>query len=177
MAGTFHPLKVSDGTWDGFYADWSAQCTALGDEIDNYAPATLKELSALAANGHPRAEVFGLKIESEYGIVCQINRVPLPGYDGPVLRVRFLTLSPRFDLGEYEIDDYANLLVQVLNATLRLARIGPMAARHIKMHLRSPADRQFFAMLGKELNTIDFFESVQTHGAWLYISLRASSEL
>lgn len=169
IANQFSELTKDDGSWDAFLENWRTQCGEFDEEIENFASATLRELGELATEGHPRAGVYGLQDGDDFVAVCQANCVPLPDYDGPVLRLRFLTVSPRFDFGDFEVEQYATLLVRVLVAALVLSD-DEHEAKHIKFHLKSPADRAFFAALGSHLNDEDEFESVKMIGSWLYIT-------
>lgn len=87
------------------------------------------------------------------------------------MRVRYLTLSPEYDFGEKTVDDYAEMLVGAVAGLLMVSDDHPtLQARHIKFHLRSPADRQFFAALGRGLNEHEKFEDVQLKGSWLHLT-------
>lgn len=173
MQQDFKILSVADGSWQSFRQAWADLCQQYDEEIDNFAPATMAELEKLAAEGHFRAGVYALPNGEGFDAVCQLNCVPLPGYDGPVLRVRFMTISPEFDLGDRTIIDYGRVLVALLFATIRVSDTGSMKARHVKLHLRSPADVQFFAAIGSGLADAGVFETVETHGSWLHISKKA----
>jgi hypothetical protein len=168
---TFSPLRTSDGSWQRFRASWAEECERYGAVIEDYAPATLAELQRLADIGHPRAEVYALENNFRFECVCQANCTPLPGFDGPVLRFRFITYAPEFDFGDYQIEAYVGMVVRSFAAGLRLSETD-MPARHIKFHLRSPAERQFFASLGTQLSAMNVFAEVSTHGAWLQITKR-----
>ena len=92
-----------------------------------------------------------------------------------MLRVRFITLSPDFDLNDKPINEYGSVLVALLGEILGLAYFDEdLSAMHIKFHLRSPADQQFFAALGAGLRERNVFESIQTRGAWLYITRKSA---
>jgi hypothetical protein len=98
---TLIPLNGHDGSWDALKADWAAQCKQFEEDLASYAPGTMAELEGLAlGEAQARAGVFGLKLDGKYAAICQLNVTPLPGYEGPVLRLRFMTLSmPLFWLG------------------------------------------------------------------------------
>jgi hypothetical protein len=169
----FTRLLEETGTWMSFENDWRAQCEALQEDFDGYAEATLSVVRDIIQVEKKKAGVFALQNDEKYLAMCQINRAALPGYDGPVLRVRFITFCPDVDLQDLPQNEYGRMLVSLLTEVLVLAKTDPeMGSRHIKFHLRSPADVQFFTALGQGLHDTKSFETVVTRGAWLYITLR-----
>jgi len=162
-------LLTSDGTWEAFKQDWEAQCAAYDEEFSSYAEGTFSIVSDLATQEGAAAGLFAVKINGTHVSMCQLNRASIPGYSSPVLRVRFMTLSPEYDYGDKAVEEYADVLVTTFAAVLAISK-AVMEARHVKFHLKSPADRQFFAMLGKGLSDSDMFHSVQVRGAWLYVT-------
>lgn len=165
---TLKRLNVSDGSWDALHADWERQCAEFGEQLDNVASADFQMLKEAATN-QLKSGSFALPYENEFAAACQLNCSPLPGYVGPVLRLRFLTLSPRLDLGPYDEDVYSSVLLHLLIGVLQISDTL-WQADHIKFHLASPADRTFFAALGTPLSTSGVFESVCVKGSWLYIT-------
>lgn len=171
MASKIVRLLAGDGSWGDFEADWRAQCSSYGEEFDSYAEGTFSVVRDLIDKEKEDAGVYAFYDEDHHISMCQVNVAGLPGYDSPVMRVRFLTLSPDFDFGDKSVDEYAIVLVTTLAGILALSDAeGTMKARHIKFHLSSPADRQFFATLGRGLDEAEEFTSVTMRGAWLYIT-------
>lgn len=162
-------LQNSDGTWQEFKDDWEAQCAAYGEDFSSFAEGTFSVVKDLLDDAGEAAGLFAIKEADQHVSMCQLNRASIPGYSSPVLRVRFMTLSPEFDFGDKSIEDYSGVLVATFAAVLAVSNTV-MEAKHIKFHLRSPADRQFFALLGKGLNDSDMFHSVHVRGAWLYVT-------
>lgn len=162
-------LSGADGSWARFKDDWRAQCANYGEDFDLYASGAFTVLDDLAANPEPRSGIFALVRNGKFAAVCQANVTPLPGYDGPVLRIRMMLLSPDYDFGEISVDEYAIVLIDMFSGVMELSHTD-MPARHVKFHLRSPADRQFFAALGRHLDASPALESVQMRGGWLYVT-------
>lgn len=162
-------LQNSDGTWQAFKDDWEAQCAAYGEDFNSFAEGTFSVVKDLLDDSGEAAGLFAIKEGDHHVSMCQLNRASIPGYSSPVLRVRFMTLSPEFDFGDKSIEDYSGVLVATFATVLAVSNTV-MEAKHIKFHLRSPADRQFFALLGKGLNEADMFHSVHVRGAWLYVT-------
>ncbi len=161
----------NDGTWAAFEQDWREQCNALDEDIDNYASPTFAVISPLAQGNEPKAGLFALRMNGRHVAVCQINTAAIPKYDAPVLRVRYMTLSPEFDLTEKTPSEYGDMLVSLLFQVLKIAAFDTnLGSNHIKFHLRSPTDQSFFSAIGRGLDEARVFDTVQTRGAWLYIT-------
>jgi hypothetical protein len=162
-------LSVEDGSWPDLLDIWKTQCEGYGQDFDEFAVATFGVLNPLAADGHPKAEVYGFHVEDECWVVCEANHTLLPGYDGYVLRVRNMTFAPRFDFGDVGVDAYGKALTGLFGGILALSH-AVRPAPHIKFHLRSPADRTFFQALTEPLLKIPLFDTVEVKGAWLYVT-------
>jgi hypothetical protein len=126
-------------------------------------------LDELVRTPKPWAGAYALKVGGRYQAICQANSTRLPGYAGRVLRVRHIVLAPAFDFGDYSVKDYSRVLVSLFTCIYALSRKG-LPSAHIKFHLASPADLQFFSMMGNALGKVDVFKSVEMKGAWLYIT-------
>lgn len=162
-------LEMKDGSWPAFVLDWQSQCEKAGEDFAAYAVGSFDVLSGLATAPEKNAAVYALMKDGQHDAVCQVNCTSLPGYDGPVLRVRMMLLSPDFDFGIRPIEHYGPTLVHIFMGIYILSE-GEMASRHIKFHLRSPADRAFFAAIGESLTGVGTFEKVELSGAWLYVT-------
>lgn len=162
-------LSSKDGSWERLLADWKTQCESYGQDFDDFAVATFGVLGPLAQNGHPKAEVYGFHVGIDCWVVCEANHTMIPGYDGYVLRVRNMTFAPRFDFEDLGVDAYGKALTGLFGGILALSH-AVRAAKHIKFHLRSPADRTFFQSLTEPLLKIPEFDTVEVKGAWLYVT-------
>jgi hypothetical protein len=170
MANEFIRLNAKLGSWNNFVEDWKQQCASLDEDFSTYELEPIGVVRDLAEGVcRSDAAAYALHDGSIFAAMCQINLTPLPGYNGDVLRVRMLYLSPHYEYGEYSLDDYSKLIIDIFYNIIKLSN-GAMPSRHIKFHLRSPADRQFFATFGNALDAAGVFASVAIHGAWLYIT-------
>lgn len=172
MSHTFEQLKAADGSWDSLIAAWKDECEKFDEEFEGYASAAIPMLGDLAGKNDASYSVYGLKNDETNTIdaVCSVNWTHIPGYQDKVLRVRNLLFAPKFDFGEFEVFDYAMVLTRVFARATNLA-LDTMPSRHIKFHLRSPVERQFFALAGADLGALDEFKSVKVRGSWLYVDL------
>jgi len=163
-------IQKAGGSWQRLVDDWTSQCEHYGEEFANYAVATMPVLEQLAANPEQHAGVYATETNGHISSVCQLNRTPLPGFDAPVLRVRLLTVSPRYDFGDFDISDYGEVLIAAFAGVLNISDDSELNSRYINFHLRSPSDRPFFQALGAGLNGAATIEAVKLAGSWLYIT-------
>lgn len=163
-------LSSNGDSWSDLLDDWERQATDLGENFDrDVYPNSL--FSPLLNGGDKNAGIFALKSGGTFLAACQLNAAYLPNYTEPVLRMRHLTVCPTLDLSDDGGESYGRALVDVFFEVVNLCmEEGDMAAKHIKFHLPSPADRQFFAAVGRALQGKNVFGSVESKGAWLYIS-------
>lgn len=167
----FVQLSNDDGTWEAFLSDWQKQCEVVEEDFEDYSAGSLSVLQKLVDAPEKGAGVFALEVDGTYLTVCQINVTPLPKYTGPVMRVRYLSLSPYLDYDDVDTKPFGLILGHTFLNVVKLSDVyGWSQADHIKFHLRSPSDNTFFTNLGKSLEKVDEFTSVQTRGAWLYIT-------
>ncbi|WP_147279059.1 hypothetical protein [Paracoccus versutus] len=164
-------LSVADGSWAAVYADWSKHCIRYGESIEDYAVGSLSTIQELAEKNEPKAAAYGLfDSDGNCHAMCHANVANIPGYKHPVLRVRHLLLSPDYDFGEYGAAEYANVLTSIFAGVVAKA-FTDLPAKHVKFHLRSPADVAFFNAVAKTLASLPTFDTVQMKGAWLYLDL------
>lgn len=164
-------LADADGSWENLQSDWKNQCDQFDEEFDSYAEGTFSIITPLIKNPNRQASVIGFLKDNKFEAICQINTSLIKGYSEPVLRVRHITIAPEVDFGGASIGEYARILVNIFFGILEISNQSDyLQAKHLKFHLRSLADQQFFAALGEGLNKSEQFASVHTKGAWLYVT-------
>lgn len=167
----FKRLSRENELWRKLWLNWDAMCNAYDENFNEFAPSALSVLKPLAEDPQTdSAGVFGLIDGEDVLAACQLNVARLLGYDGKVLRLRHLVLSPKFDYSDdISVKDYVEMLSEMFTGAVACAE-NEMAAEHIKLHVRSPADREFFNNFQEQLSKSATFRTVQMRGAWLYIT-------
>lgn len=162
----FIRLHEGDGSWSRFRRDWEDQCCQLGEDFESYQVSLIGVVEDLAKDTpSDEAAVFALECEDgRFHALCQVNVTTLPGYTGRVLRVRMMYFAPLYDFGELSLDAYIEVLVRMFSEIMALSE-GAMQAPHVKFHLRSPADRQFFPTIGTDFEDKKTYASVIRRGA------------
>lgn len=167
-------LRISreNGLWDKLWVDWDEICSNFGEDFQDFAPSSLTVLKPLAESPQiGSAGVFALFDKDSALAVCQLNVAFIKGYDDKVLRLRHLLFSPEFDFSDdVTVEKYVQILSETFAGTVLCAK-SEMPAKHVKLHLQSPADRGFFKEIEQHLKTSAKFTSVNMRGAWLYVDL------
>jgi hypothetical protein len=159
-------LRVADGSWQRLEDDWHGQCDELGDSLDSYANASVAPIKAIAGNDLPDEWAIALTSGGRFMAIAYAIRATQKPYIGKVLRVREVTVCPLLDYGTLPETAYVDTLIGLLNGAVKLSESN-LRAKHIKMHLRSPADAIFFRAVGNTLDSRGVFEATAAHGAWL----------
>jgi hypothetical protein len=164
------PLRDIDKSWPALKSQWQAECSALKEDFSTFAVGTFGALNSLAAQDTEKSGLYGLQTKSGYDAFCQVNRLLSAKFDGPLLRARFVTVSPRYDFGQQSMAEYGQVLVTLFSGAVWLAGTE-QPARHVRFHLRSPADGQFFHGISAALASSPFSQ-FGIQGSWIECSLR-----
>jgi hypothetical protein len=91
-------------------------------------------------------------------------------FPNPILRARFIVVSPIYDLGIADAGQYAQMMVALFSGIVWLSR-DTMTAGHIRFFLKSPGDSQFFAPL-RAATELSPFSEFTIEGALIECSLK-----
>lgn len=171
-------LRSADKSWSQFQDDWSAQCDEVGDDFDSYGAAPISMIRQFAENDSESEWAIGLYDKSRkkfFASSCAILTTQ-KGFTGKVLRIREVVVCPLLDYGNLPETEYVDTLIHLLNGAVKLSESG-LRAKHIKMHLRSPADAVFFRAVGTSLDSKGVFAATEAHGAWLSFTKKSAAAL
>ena len=162
------PISDADRSWGVLKAHWRKAAEAAEEDFSTYMTGSFAALDPLMQSG--KGGLYGLYDDSTARAFCQVNKLLMPKFEGPVLRARFMTISPAYDLGSAGAGQYGQLLVELFSGVVWLAR-NALAASHVLFHLRSPADAQFLAPLQTPVPDSPF-QRFAIHGAWVECDLK-----
>jgi hypothetical protein len=171
-------LLSTDSSWTQFEKDWSAQCEEVGDDFESYGAAPISMVRKFAESDSETEWAVGLYDKNSkkyYASACAILAAQ-KGYTGKVLRIREVVVCPLLDYGKLPENEYVDTLIHLLNGAVKLS-VTQLKARHIKMHLRSPADAVFFRAVGATLDSKGVFAATEAHGAWLSFTKKSAAAL
>ncbi|WP_339077708.1 hypothetical protein QQM41_03455 [Acetobacter sp. AC2005] len=176
MSYSLESCSADNNVWNHVKSCWRGQCEDFGEEFETYAQASMSVLDSLAYTPSKNAKVYVLyKTEAEQKeplVAFQANVAFLPGFDGKVLRIRHIVMSPKYDYGEMEETGYTNILVETFSRATALG-YGELEAKHVKFHFKTPADLYFFRAMCPSLDEEKEFRDVKAYGAWISFSFNA----
>jgi hypothetical protein len=164
------PVRDSGRSWLDIKDQWKIEAETLGEDFSTFAIGTFAALDPLVAKDAAKAGLFALYEGEKAHAICQVNRLLVKKHSTPILRARFATVSPLYDFGVLDVGEYARSLVELFSGVVWLSR-GALPAEHIRFHLRSPGDAQFFAALRMSAPVSPFSE-FDIRGAWVECSMR-----
>uniref|UniRef100_UPI004048C6FB hypothetical protein n=1 Tax=Yoonia sp. TaxID=2212373 RepID=UPI004048C6FB len=163
--------RVGAAEWAKIVLEWEAESNLYSEDFLDHATASMPMLEDLANSAPLRdAGVYSYKNNGKATAILQANAARLPGYDGKVLRVRHIVLSPRFEFDEdIDMDAYASVLIGVFTGSMLLAE-DEMIAPHLKFHMKSRAERTFGEQFTKAMQASKVFKNCDMKGSWIYLS-------
>lgn len=164
------PISEADKNWGSLKAQWRKAAESADEDFSTFALGPLAAIDLQMQQGGGKAGLYGLYEGSVPHAFCQVNKLLIPRFEGPVLRARFMTVAPAYEFGSAGRDKYGQLLIELFSAMVWLSR-DTMSASHILFHLRSPADAQFLAPLQAPVPTSPF-DRFAIKGAWVECDLK-----
>jgi hypothetical protein len=138
------PIKDPERSWRTIKAQWKKDAEGVGEEFATFAG--IAAFDALASREGDNPGLYCLTEGERFHAVCQVRRLLMSKYQEPILRARFVNVSPNYYLGQAGTNDYAQVLVALFSGVVWLSREA-LTATHIRFFLKSPGDSQFFAAL------------------------------
>ena len=162
------PISDADKSWISLKSQWRKIAEAAEEDFSTYAIGTFAALEPQMQGG--KGGLYGLYEGSVPHAFCQVNKLLMSKFEGPLLRARFMTVSPLYDFGTEDLGKYGQLLIDLFSGIVWLAH-NTMTANHVFFHLRSPADAQFLAPLRMAAPNSPF-ERFAIKGAWVECDLK-----
>jgi hypothetical protein len=165
----------TDKAWASLKSQWRRAAEAAEHDFSTFVQGPFAALDPLVAQGAARAGLYGLYDDQVPHAFCQVNKLLMGKFEGPMLRARFMTVAPVYDFGAADLGKYGQLLVELFSGIVWLSR-NTMSANHVLFHLRSPADAQFLAPLRMTVATSPF-QRFAINGSWVECDLKEPNTL
>jgi len=168
------PISDTDRSWTSLKSQWRRAAEMAEEDFSTFALGPFAMIDALIARSPGQAGLYGLFDGNVPHAFCQVNRLLMPKFEGPVLRARFMNVSPAYDSGTAGTGKYAQLLVELFSGVIWLSH-NTMSANHVLFHLRSPSDAQFLAALQVAVPDSPF-QRFAINGAWVECDLKVREQ-
>jgi hypothetical protein len=163
------PISQDDRSWNKIKTDWKAIADKAGEDFSTLT-AMFTILEPFSVQEGSNSGLYGYYEDGHARAVCQISRILVSRFPHPVVRVRFVTVSPLYDSGSIDLSGYSQLMVGLFSGVVWLARTA-LGSRIIQFHLRSPSDAQYFAAL-QVAAPLSPFAKFSCKGAWIECMLK-----
>jgi hypothetical protein len=168
------PIKDPERSWRSIKGQWKKDAECAGEDFTSFGG--ISAFDALASREGDNPGLYCLTDGERFHAVCQIRRMLMPKYQTPVLRARFINVSPAHELGATGTNEYAQILVALFSGVVWLSK-DALSAGHIRFLLKSPGDSQFLAAL-QVTTPLSPFSKFTIEGAMIECSLKdAPAEL
>jgi len=163
------PMKDADKSWRAVKAQWKKDAESVGEDFSTFSMGSYAAFDGLTKDGdHPT--LYCLSDGEKVHAACQVSRLMMSKFPTPILRARFVVVSPVYELGQADAGQYAQIMVALFSGIIWLSR-DTLSAGHIRFFLKSPGDSQFFAAL-QAATPLSPFSKFTIEGALIECSLK-----
>jgi hypothetical protein len=163
------PMKEPDKAWRSIKAQWKKDAEGVGEDYSTFAMGSCAVFDGLIKDTS-NPSLYCLSDGERVHAVCQVSRLMMSKYSTPMLRARFVSVSPVYELGLAGAGEYAQIMVALFSGIVWLSR-DSLSAGHIRFFLKSPGDSQFFAAL-QIATPLSPFSKFTIEGALIECSLK-----
>jgi hypothetical protein len=163
------PMKDQDKSWRAIKAQWKKDAESVGEDFSTFSLGNYSAFDGLTKDGE-NPTLYCLSDGEKIHAACQVSRLMMSKFPAPILRARFVVVSPIYELGIADVGQYAQTLVALFSGIVWLSR-DSLSAGHIRFFLKSPGDSQFFAALRID-SPLSPFSKFTIDGALIECSLR-----
>ena len=160
---------TSDKSWRSIKAQWKKDAESVGEDFSTFSSGSYAAFDALTKDGE-NPTLYCLSDGERIHAACQVSRLMMSKFPTPILRARFIVVSPIYELGVVDAGQYAQTLVALFSGIVWLSR-DTLSAGHIRFFLKSPGDAQFFAAL-RVVTPLSPFSAFTIDGALIECSLK-----
>jgi hypothetical protein len=164
-------MKEPDRSWRSIKGQWKKDAESVGEDFSTFTTGSYSAYDAMAKDGD-NPNLYCLSDGERVHAACQVSRLMMSKFPNPILRARFIVVSPIYELGIANADQYAQMMVALFSGIVWLSR-DTMTASHIRFFLKSPGDAQFFAPL-KVATDGSLFTEFSIGGSLIECSLKES---
>jgi len=163
------PMKDPDRSWRSIKGQWKKDAESVGEDFSTFSTGIFSAYDALTKDGDS-PNLYCLSDGERVHATCQVSRLMMSKFPTPILRARFINISPNYELGQADAGQYAQMMVALFSGIVWLSR-DTLSAGHIRFFLKSPGDAQFFTAL-QVATPLSPFSEFKIEGALIECSLK-----
>ena len=164
-------MKEPERSWRSIKGQWKKDAESVGEDFSTFTTGSYSAYDAMTKDGD-NPNLYCLSDGERVHAACQVSRLMMSKFPNPILRARFVIVSPIYELGIAPANQYAQMMVALFSGIVWLSR-DTMTASHIRFFLKSPGDAQFFAPL-KVATDGSLFTEFSIGGSLIECSLKES---
>ncbi len=117
------PMKEPDKAWRSVKAQWKKDAEGVGEDFSTFASGSYAAFDSLIKdNSNP--SLYCLSDGERVHAVCQVSRLMMSKYSTPMLRARFVSVSPVYELGLAGAGEYAQIMVALFSGIVWLCGLA-----------------------------------------------------
>ena len=163
------PMRDPERSWRSIKGQWKKDAESVGEDFSTFSTGSYSAYDALTKDGD-NPNLYCLSDGERVHAACQVSRLMMSKFPNPILRARFIVVSPVYELGIADASQYAQTMVALFSGIIWLSR-DTLSAGHIRFFLKSPGDSQFFAAL-QASTPLSPFSEFKIEGALIECSLK-----
>src|SRR3954464_4852397 len=115
------PMKDPDKSWRSTKAQWKKDAESVGEDFSTFSSGSYAAFDALTKDGE-NPSLYCLSDGEKIHAACQVSRLMMSKFPTPILRTRFIVVSPLYELGVAASAQYAETLVALFCGIVWLSR-------------------------------------------------------
>ena len=168
------PMKEPDRSWRSIKGQWKKDAESVGEDFTTFSTGIFSAYDGLTKDGD-NPNLYCLSDGERVHATCQVSRLMMSKFPNPILRARFIVVSPIYELGIANAAQYAQMMVALFSGIVWLSR-DTLSAGHIRFFLKSPSDAQFFTAL-QAATQLSPFSEFKIEGALIECSLKEAESV
>ena len=103
------PMKEPDRSWRSIKGQWKKDAESVGEDFSTFSTGSFTAYDGLTKDGdHP--SLYCLSDGERIHAACQVSRLMMSKFPSPILRARFILVSPIYELGIADAGQYAQIV-------------------------------------------------------------------
>ena len=108
------PMKEPDRSWRSIKGQWRKDAESVGEDFSTFSNGSYAAFDAQTKDGD-NPTLYCLSDGDKIHGACQVSRLMMSKFPSPILRARFILVSPVYELGVADAGQYAQMMVALFS--------------------------------------------------------------